>query len=166
LPDYKGLLLVYRALQNEERFHGITLHDVAPKIDKGNIIDIRKTPLYRSHSVFDAYMDLVPLSIEAVSNYVESTNKGLKINSIPQHKKGNYYSNPTTAEMEEFESQGIYFVNAQDYITQTIARFSKPDTEHAKGLENALNKALSGFTPATPSKDRQSRTAPFSFQAA
>ena len=42
LPKYKGLNTHKRALENNEKFSGCTVHYVAPKIDSGKIIIQKK----------------------------------------------------------------------------------------------------------------------------
>jgi methionyl-tRNA formyltransferase len=61
LPRYRGVSPINWALQNEEREHGITIHEITPGIDDGAIISQLKYSIYPE---FDEVRDVYRRSLE------------------------------------------------------------------------------------------------------
>jgi methionyl-tRNA formyltransferase len=56
LPKYRGVSPINWALKNEEKEHGVTIHEISPGIDDGNIIGQIKYSIYPEfEEVIDVY---------------------------------------------------------------------------------------------------------------
>lgn len=61
LPKYRGVSPINWALQNNEREHGITIHEITPGVDDGPVISQLKYSIYPE---FDEVRDVYHRSIE------------------------------------------------------------------------------------------------------
>jgi methionyl-tRNA formyltransferase len=152
LPKYKGLLLVYRAIQHNENEFGWTLHWLNEKIDDGAIIDICKIPFNSKQPILDTLFEICPLGAEMLWRHIVLyVNEG----QVPQiyqdpSSESHYYSNPTDAEMREFERQGIVFTDSNAFPRQIAQKFCITGTRRATILENLVAEAVSKLTYTLP----------------
>ncbi len=70
LPKYRGMSPINWALKNEEKEHGITIHDIHPGIDDGDIIAQLKYSIYPE---FDEVIDVYTRSLEYGKLLFENT---------------------------------------------------------------------------------------------
>jgi len=146
LPDYKGLLIPYRAIINGEREYGWTLHDIDTHIDTGHIVDTCVSALDVNKPVLDTYLDMAGPAVEMIVRAVQN---------FPQVKKpntgGTYYTYPTKEELSVFQRAGItYVASPRAYVDRIIASFSIPGTKHADMLRDAVIQSMAGHFRSLP----------------
>lgn len=91
LPKYRGVSPINWALKNEERMHGVTLHEITPGIDDGPIIGQVLFPLYPD---IDEVEDVYERALRYARVLLETTLPLLDwIPPVPQDEsKATYYS--------------------------------------------------------------------------
>ena len=91
LPRYRGVSPINWALKNEERMHGVTIHEIAPGIDDGPIVS---QLLYSIYPEFDEVVDVYRRGIEYGWALFQQTMPILdRIEPVPQDEsQASYYS--------------------------------------------------------------------------
>ncbi len=106
LPKYKGLMPVFHAIANNEKYFGSTLHKVTNKYDEGDILSQNKL-LIKNKNIFTIYEKLFNLTsvlfLEAMQNI---SNK----NIIKNKKNTSYFSFPTKYDWQKFRLNGGRFL--------------------------------------------------------
>lgn len=74
-PEYPGIGCTNFAIYNQEKVFGVTCHHMAPKVDTGKIIAVRRFPLLESDSVYTltqrCYENIFALFMEVMSGISE-----------------------------------------------------------------------------------------------
>ena len=95
LPKYRGIFTNYYSLVNKEKYVGITLHKITPKIDGGDIISTLKIPIKRKDTIFSLYKKIflseksLKFVSQSIKNYhfikfnVKHNNFNFSYNSYP-----------------------------------------------------------------------------------
>ena len=112
LPSYGGILPVFRAVQFDEKYCGVSVHKMTKEIDKGEILSRKWLPLEKGDSLFMLYKLLFVLSFEALKETLEGLSKN-KIHQPLEHPKElteSYYSFPTVKDWKEFKENGGRFI--------------------------------------------------------
>lgn len=93
LPYYKGVYPVVWPILNQEDFSGVTLHQIDPGIDTGNIIDQKKIYLDFKINSFDLYQKSCDVALELFNRNFDNLIYSEVISSqIQTNMKGSYYS--------------------------------------------------------------------------
>jgi methionyl-tRNA formyltransferase len=116
LPDYRGVLGVFRALVDKKERIGATLHRISDNgIDTGEIVAVKmckadyKTTLFRN--IFGLYQHTVPL----IEDLLETKLQNKPIAVIPQKSgAGAYFSSPTPEEFVQFAGNIMPLYNNDD----------------------------------------------------
>jgi methionyl-tRNA formyltransferase len=119
LPEYRGVLAVFRALQNGETEITGTLHFIDDSsIDTGRVLDTVSIPVESKGSLLDHILRLYPAASDLLTSAIQrilagevpSTN--LQDQGIPA-----YYSFPTVEEWKDYENKGMKIVDPENYLT-------------------------------------------------
>lgn len=141
LPNYKGLLIPYRAIYRGDKEYGWTLHQMAKDIDAGDIITICKQPLDLSKPVFEIYMDMIPDGVNIVIKtleYFQKTGTYVRI-SQGNWDRSTYYAYPTSEEMKIYSDMGIRFIDSPlHHVERIVLRFCGESIEYSYQLRNEL----------------------------
>ena len=108
LPDYRGVLATFRALNNGDFAHFSTLHFIDDAtIDTGRIIGFSKIDIQKDKSLLWHILQLYPASIPLTLKTLEQIENG-KINEIQtvNNVGGHYFTFPTDADIKDFQSKG------------------------------------------------------------
>lgn len=117
LPEYRGVHIPFRAMNNKEEYYGWTLHEIDQGIDTGNIIALTKKPIDYTETVFDLYTHHVSEGIKIITKSLERFLLNGKVPSIPQDiLKQKYYSFPTQDNFKEYEDKNIRFLPDVKFI--------------------------------------------------
>ncbi len=117
LPNYRGVLAVFRALKNGDKaIHG-TLHYIDDKtIDTGGVIGFSHLPVEPDRSLLWHILHLYPASAAFVADQVVSILQGEKPEILAQNEaESAYYSFPSAEEIADFEAAGWKVVDATEY---------------------------------------------------
>jgi len=162
LPEYRGVLMPFRALEAGEQEYGWALHDVIVDIDSGDILSKFSVPLTPDKPVLDLYLDLVSPGASMVSYHVHQALNGEQIAHLTQDThEGRYFTYPSAYEIRRFHEQGYRLV-APETVADTFCNlYSLAGTAHCQGLYAAINTAISSHQlslnppddPAGPSGD-------------
>ena len=117
LPNYRGVLAVFRALKNGDKAINGTLHYIDDKtIDTGGIIGFSHLPVEPDRSLLWHILHLYPASAAFVADQVVSILQGEKPNILPQNEaESAYFSFPSAEEIADFEAAGWKMVDATEY---------------------------------------------------
>lgn len=127
LPDYRGVMASFRALQAGDAELFTTLHTIDdPGIDTGRIIDY--SPLKRdpNKSYLWHVINLYRGGCETLAKAVEKIAAGEVLEGRAQANfvnPGAYYSFPTQQELDAFSASGLRLVDTEE-ITELARRFS------------------------------------------
>lgn len=118
LPAYRGVMATFRAMQNNEREIGSTLHFIQDGgIDNGDIISIARIPLQREKSYLFNVLNLYTAGCQQILQAVGELASGQVINRQPQQGAIGYYSFPNQAELDSFSAGGGLLYNRAEIST-------------------------------------------------
>jgi folate-dependent phosphoribosylglycinamide formyltransferase PurN len=144
LPDYKGLLTPYRAIENNASKYGLTLHEMATGIDEGGIIAMRELPLDRDRPVLDLYLDTVDVAGQMMADSLARVAKGNIPAGARQSPPGSYYSNPTAGEFRSYVEKGIFYIDPERTLQRIVDSFTWAGTAQNKALKENMHGFLEG----------------------
>jgi methionyl-tRNA formyltransferase len=100
LPKYRGVSPINWALKNGERFHGVTIHEITPRIDDGPIYS---QVLYSIYPEVDEVRDVYTRALEYGWTLFTQTMPLLhKITPTPQnHAEATYFSSALNSRLGE-----------------------------------------------------------------
>jgi len=150
LPDYKGLLTPYRAIENGATAYGLTLHEMAAEIDEGGIVAKGALPLDRQRPVLDLYLDTVAVAGQMMSEALTRVAKGDIPAATEQLKPGAYYSNPTADEFKSYIEKGIFYVDPERTLQRIVDSFAWTGTVQNKALKEDMRGFLEEQQPQLP----------------
>jgi methionyl-tRNA formyltransferase len=117
LPNYRGVLAIFRALMNgDDTLHG-TLHYIEDgTIDTGGIVGFSDLKVDTTRSLLSHILDIYPASTELVVSTIEKIAKGERPSTIAQTSdKAAYFSFPNATDVAYFEAKGGTFVDVAAY---------------------------------------------------
>ena len=117
LPNYRGVLAIFRALANgDTTVHG-TLHYIENgMIDTGGIIGFSNLKVDKTRSLLSHILDIYPASTDLIVSTVESIANGERPRThVQTTDEAAYFSFPTQADVEGFEAKGWAFVDVAAY---------------------------------------------------
>lgn len=110
LPKYRGMSPINWALKNEEEEHGITIHEIHPGIDDGDIISQLKYSIYPE---IDEVIDVYNRSLEYGKVLFENTYPML------------YNINPR----KQIESESLYYDSSHNRLLGDRKNFTKEQSK-------------------------------------
>jgi len=121
LPAYKGVMATFRAMLNEDRQIGTTLHFIDDSsIDCGRIIGRTFLPVDRARSYLWHVLELYKQGCALLLSSIATLDATGSVPCEPQSGDGCYYSFPTQAELTQFADSGLKLLEPEDIVT--IAR--------------------------------------------
>jgi methionyl-tRNA formyltransferase len=117
LPNYRGVLAVFRALMNGDTEINATLHYIDDKtIDTGGIIGFSTLKVDKTKSLFWHIMSLYPASTALVVENIYEILRGGKIEThIQNPEDAQYFTFPTHEEVAQFKALGWSFMEVGEY---------------------------------------------------
>ena len=107
LPDYRGVMATFRAMQHGDAEIGSTLHFIQDGgIDNGDIISIVAIPLDQQKSYLLNVINLYAGACQQILSAVNRLTLGQRLDTRPQQGSPSYYSFPDLAELATFLAQG------------------------------------------------------------
>ena len=100
LPAYRGPTPIFWAMYHGESETGMTIHEMTPKIDVGNILAQHAVPLDYSKSVDQLADELYEMSADMLIDVLKGNTQPV---SIDENRASSYYTFPNTAERREFK---------------------------------------------------------------
>jgi len=143
LPQYRGVITAIRAMMNNDKEFGYSLHHIDEKFDAGNLIDVRTRPLDYAKSILGNMEGIYKLGVEMVLDAVENFARGgnMHESATPQDEtKSRYYSFLTTEEMNICKTKGIKLVDNEVLEKFLVACFAGKG--HESELRDVINKAV------------------------
>jgi len=143
LPQYRGVITAIRAMMNNDKEFGYSLHHIDEKFDAGNLIDVRTKPLDYAKSILGNMEGIYKLGVEMVLDAVENFARGgnMHESATPQDEtKSRYYSFLTTEEMNICKTKGIKLVDNEVLEKFLVACFAGKG--HESELRDVINKAV------------------------
>lgn len=110
LPKYRGVSPINWALKNNEMEHGVTIHEISPGIDDGNIIGQVKYSIY---SEFDEVIDVYNRANDYA--FVLFKNTIVLIDKINPRKQDN--------------SKSSYYSKNENHLLKERANFTKSESK-------------------------------------
>ncbi len=124
LPAYRGLSSTFHSLHKGAAYVGATIHKAVPKIDGGAMYRQRVTGVEVGESLFAHELMVYQCAGETLRGYLEEISRdaaGLPrftpYDSHPEgNQSGNYYTWPTSREVDEFLKSGKKLWRFKDFI--------------------------------------------------
>lgn len=117
LPQYRGVMATFRAMQQNQAEYGTTLHYINDSgIDSGEIISISKQDLNYERSYLHNTLSLYKKGIADVVDAITKIENNGECLSYPVSSEGNYYTFPTEQELKYFGQKGLKLFEYQDVI--------------------------------------------------
>lgn len=89
LPKYKGCFSIPWSIINNEKYTGITFHEITKNIDEGNIILQKKHKIQKNDTSYSLYHKLITLSIQNLDELMNLINNNYY--GYQQKGNGKYY---------------------------------------------------------------------------
>ncbi len=124
LPDYRGILGTFRALQDKKETIGATIHNISDAtIDTGDIIKIVTLKANYQSTLFDNLLALYQKTIPVLTEVLVKVAGDNTIQPYAQNiNDGKYFSNPTSEEINTFKEKIMPIYNDND-INRIIELF-------------------------------------------
>lgn len=107
LPNYRGVMATFRAMQNNDTEIASTLHYIRDRgIDNGDIISISAIPLNPQQSYLLNVINLYAGGCQQIISAVSNLCAGKGLVAYPQEQVSTYYSFPSQAELDAFAAAG------------------------------------------------------------
>jgi methionyl-tRNA formyltransferase len=118
LPDYRGVMATFRALLHGEAEVGTTVHFISDAgIDTGDIIGNTRLTAQPERSYLWHVLSLYPPACELLLTCVEQVASGQSPDRQAQPTGGNYFSFPTSEELEDFQNRGLKLYDVGEIST-------------------------------------------------
>jgi methionyl-tRNA formyltransferase len=109
LPKYRGLMPAFWALRNQEPQTAVTVHDLADKLDNGQIL-VQKPVEITSDETWDSLVKKTKLAgAEALIDAIEQIRAGTVQRRPNRDEDATYFSFPTKADRQAFRAAGRRF---------------------------------------------------------
>jgi methionyl-tRNA formyltransferase len=127
LPNYRGVLAVFRALQNGDALIQATLHFIDDAtIDTGRIVGFSTLAVSPNRSLLWHILNLYPQTIDLTLATIRALKEGSNISTFTQSAhQAAYYTFPTVAELEAFVAEGWKIVDVSEI--ESFYAMYKPD---------------------------------------
>ena len=117
LPDYRGVMACFRAMQNNEPNIASTLHYIRDAgIDSGDIITVYSMPLNYQASYLANLLALYKGGVDSIVAAIRQIHVNGRAESHGQTGGGNYYSFPTEADLQAFSDKGLLLFSPEDVV--------------------------------------------------
>lgn len=103
LPSYRGVLPVFQAWRNNEKFVGASIHTMQKSVDKGKVLAQKKVEIKENDSLHSLYSKCFKASVEALLESLDKVRK--KDFSTVGENRPSYYSWPTKEQWQEFRKR-------------------------------------------------------------
>jgi methionyl-tRNA formyltransferase len=116
LPDYKGVMATFWAMQNGEAEIGSSLHFIVDAgIDTGPLLDISRIRANYQKSYLSNVLALYDDGCRKIAQALAEIESGAKLNTSPQNAgAGRYFSSPTATDVTDFLGKGLHLVADSD----------------------------------------------------
>ena len=123
LPHYAGLFPSFRALLNDERQIGCSLHRVDASIDGGPLLGIGWTDTDPARGLLWHVFKSYNAGLDMFVDYLPRLVSGVDINEMPQDKSLRHYrSMPSQADIQRFVDRGLQWFDAGEYA-ESLSEF-------------------------------------------
>ena len=120
LPAYRGVMASFWAMLNQAPAIGTTVHWITdPKIDAGHKISEQSHVPNLSASYMSNVLSLYESGVQQLIDAVANLDT-LRLGTKTDMQGGDYYSYPTTADLDRFEERGLRLYDPEDL--QTLVR--------------------------------------------
>lgn len=102
LPFYKGVFPIVWPILNQEKFTGVTLHQIDSGIDTGDVIDRRKVFLNDDTTSRDLYFECQKMAFKIFKNNLKSLIDNTVVLKKQPNTIGSYYSK-TSLSLSDFQ---------------------------------------------------------------
>lgn len=109
LPRYRGLMPVFWALVNRESQTAVTVHELADKLDDGDIMAQRPVPIKAEDSWSDLVLRCKRVGADLLLETIRKIERGTAIRRPNSDAEATYFSFPTAADARRFRQLGRRF---------------------------------------------------------
>ncbi len=159
LPNYRGVFIPVRVMQDGNSEYGWTLHDIDPGIDTGPVVDIRTRFLEDDETALDAYYNMAEKGANMIVDNIKLAAKGMPRSPLPQDESNaRYFSFPTAEEIQELADRDPpkNLLNEDTAVERYLEMFSDQSTHpaHAQNLRILIESAIYDFRNERPIRQR------------
>nr|POE64892.1 methionyl-trna formyltransferase [Quercus suber] len=127
LPRYRGVMTMIRAMANEEREFGFSLHSINEDWDAGGLIDIQRGPIVEGTAMLSNMIALHEVGVKVAIDVLGKLARGTTVTTVPQDEgEKHYYTFPTSEELEDYRRRGLKIVDAKAMENFFVTTFSTP----------------------------------------
>ncbi|TXS94079.1 formyl transferase [Parahaliea maris] len=127
LPDYRGVMATFRAMDDGVDTIGTTLHYIRDAgIDTGDIVATSTRPVDYRSSYLANVLALYPGGCELMLQAVASLAAGETLETWPQPSGGNYYSFPDDTALQHFYARGCRLYDVDEIAAVARSYLESP----------------------------------------
>lgn len=90
LPKYRGAAPIHNAIINGDSETGVTIMYIAEELDAGDVIKIKKTPIYEEDTLETLHDRLALIGAEALSEVIKNMENGVIERTPQEHDKATF----------------------------------------------------------------------------
>jgi len=109
LPKYRGMLPSFWQLYNQEKFGGITIHEVNEKLDEGRIISQKSVQIKENETLHSLIIKTKVASAHMLNDVINMYDNDTVTYYENRPEEGTYFSFPTRHEARTFRKMGMKF---------------------------------------------------------
>ena len=113
LPRYRGLYPVFRALLNNERELGVSIHVMNEGIDTGSVIVQKSFTVTEGETIFNIYEKVFDIGAQLIIEVIEQSRFGTRSSlsvSTTRELHDHFFSMPNDEEIHAFRKKGRRFI--------------------------------------------------------
>lgn len=106
LPRYRGMMPNFWQMYHDEEYSVLTIHRMATELDKGDIIQQKKTKIKSNMTLDDLVCQTKIKAAEALEEVLlKFVNNEVEFKPLPD-SEGSYFSFPTRQDVKDFKAKG------------------------------------------------------------
>lgn len=121
LPQFRGRNLCYQAILDGAEWFGATAHYMDENFDTGDIIEVKKWPVYPSMTAGDLHGWAIASCIQLFKEWVPKLLQG-RVPATPQPKEGRYYRKCKIDDEVHLDAWTKMLIRARTYHPKHHAR--------------------------------------------
>ena len=109
LPSYRGLLGIFHALSNGEKYTGCSVHVMDKKIDHGPILAQDKVEILKGDTLHSLHEKCFNIGVDTLVHAINKARRN-DFSDVGNDVKSSYFSFPTLLQWREFRKKGRYII--------------------------------------------------------
>lgn len=139
LPTFRGVMPMFRVMQQKHEYGNFTLHKIDENFDTGEILDYLTHPFDYNKSMLTNMIITYPQADDFLMKNIKTHFKKGILSKKQNNQYGRYYSYPSQMELEKFENQKIKLYDKNEIKDIYIEKFLNNKENHWHEINKYFN---------------------------